>query len=81
MCKSRSRYIICFKIILYTGTIVGQVKATDADGLYNKVTYSFGDFSDYFAIDSVNGSIRTLRLFEPVANHAEVCLYIDTSVL
>ena len=54
------------------GTVVGQVEATDADGLHNTVTYSLGNVTDYFSIDSSNGSIKTLQIFQPVANYSEV---------
>ena len=64
------------RFFTYTGTVVGQVDATDADGFYNTITYSLDNSSDYFAIDKANGSIKTLQMFQVVANNSEVRIFM-----
>ena len=61
-CKMLTIVITKIIVVMNAGTVVGQVEATDADGLHNTVTYSLGNVTDYFSIDSANGSIKTLQM-------------------
>ena len=54
------------------GTVIGQVDATDTDGLHNTISYSFQNSSQYFAINNTSGEIKTLDMLPVVANYSEV---------
>ena len=54
------------------GTVIGQVDATDTDGLHNTISYSFQNSSHYFAINNTSGEIETLEVLPAVANYSEV---------